>query len=104
MSGQIIKIDFSTPTTLNMDDRVSLRDIHTRLVEKGWSGDKFTDWVKSKLEYYKKDSDYAQLREKAKTGKGASGWQVTDEYYTTVQVAMEILNYRNQLKEKGTES
>ena len=35
MNTNLIAIDFSTPTKLNLDDQVSLRGVYSKLVERG---------------------------------------------------------------------
>lgn len=87
-TAQIIKIDFATPTVLNLDDRISLRDIHAKLIEKGGTKTPFHKWINKKLEYYKENKDFEKVGQKIPTLGGA---QEGFEYYTDLQIAMEIL-------------
>ena len=93
MKTNLIKIDFTTPTALNMDDQVSLRDIHTKLVERGGltGGDPFANWIKEKLAYYTESIDFFIVLEKTKSidKNGRAKSSNRSEYFTTVQAAME---------------
>ena len=94
-SSNLITIDFTTPTKLNLDDQVSLRDLYERLLELH-SIDKatrFNDWVKRRIEFYVEDVDFIVVTHKEVTvdRHGFSRASTTKEYHTTVQIAMELL-------------
>lgn len=88
MNTQVITVDFNTPRALNLDDTVSLRNIYKELVARGGltGKDPFANWVKEKLVYYAESIDYCSILEKSKIGN-----KPLREYYTTVQIAMEVL-------------
>ena len=89
-SSNLVTIDFTTQTQLNLDDQVSLRDMHKKLIERNGlkPTSNFRDWVKKKLEHYNEYIDFIKAEEK---NSASITGQFTTEYYTTVQIAMEIL-------------
>ena len=93
--GALVKIDFMTPTAINLDDTVSLRDVYDKLIERGaiTGRDPFANWVKVKTVYYAENTDYSIVLEKTKTidKNGKAKVSNREEYYTSVQIAMEIL-------------
>ncbi len=95
MNTQVITVDFNTPRALNLDDKVSLRDIYKELVMRGGltGKDPFANWVKEKLSYYAENIDFFIVLEKSKSlnRNGKARASVAHEYYTSVQIAMEVL-------------
>jgi hypothetical protein len=92
MKSNLVKIDFTTPTVLNMDNTVSLRDIHSQLKVKGGvkPNSQFRVWVKKKLEHYTQGVDFTtdEILSPDETGTYGDG---PIEYYTPIQIGMEIL-------------
>ena len=91
-SGNLVTIDFTTPMALRLDDQVSLRAIHAKLIEMGGLREtsNFRDWVKKKLEYYTQDTDFTAEEKTSAVISGTYG-DMPIEYYTSVQVAMEVV-------------
>ena len=82
----LVKVDFQTPTRLNRDDRINLRDVFLQLDVKN-SSDHFAHWARRSLKMFQENQDYGF----AAVGGGKSGkGRPAIDYWVTVETAKHI--------------